>query len=95
VGVHKEMKLQELLEASKMATLKKNKKPLSDEERTQCMKAGAVWHHGPHGEETPAIWKSVDKKGKTTYVVNTHRAYQSSPTMKGAIAAYPAIEETS
>lgn len=88
------MKLQHLFEASKMETLKKNKKPLTDEERTQCMKAGAVWHQGPHGEETPAIWKSVGKDGKATYVVNTHRAYQTASSMKGAIAKYPEIKET-
>lgn len=74
---------------SEMDTLKKNKVPLIDEERAEVMKKKAVWHHGPNGEETPAVWKSKNKKtGKVTYVTNTHRAYQTRPTLKGAISIY-------
>lgn len=69
--------------------LQKNKKPLTPEEREQVMKAKAVWHHGPNGEATPAVWKSVDPKTKkTTYVTHTHRAYNTATTLKGAISKY-------
>ena len=70
------------------AKLEANKKPLSADEHTECIKKRAVWHHGPHGGETPAVWKSVAKNGKTTYVTNTHRAFNKASTMKGAIKKY-------
>ena len=74
-----------LIEANAFEKLKKNKKPLTDDERGEVMKAKAVWHHGPNGEETPAVWKSVDKDGKTTYACHTHRAYNTATTLKAAI----------
>ena len=77
----------------KMETLKENKVKLSDEEREQVMRAGAVWHHGPNGEETPAIWKAK-VKGKDWYCCNTHRAYEAKPTLKGAIKAFEFIKTT-
>lgn len=78
-----------LIEASELENLKKNKKPLTDEERKQCLDRKAVWHHGPNGEETPAVWKSVcPKSGKCTYVTNTHRAWNKASTVKGAIKKY-------
>lgn len=73
---------------SKFKKLQDNKVPLTDEERALVMKRKAVWHHGPNGEETPAVWKSVNKDGKVTYVTNTHRAFQDRPTLKGAINIY-------
>ncbi|KKM60991.1 hypothetical protein LCGC14_1536270 [marine sediment metagenome] len=73
---------------SKFQKLEGNKKPLADEERAECMKRKATWNHGPNGGETPAVWKSVDKKGTVTYVTNTHRAYNAAPTLKGAINKY-------
>ena len=81
--------LQKINEAvNKYDALTKNKNPLTDEERSEVMKAKAVWHHGPNGEETPAVWKSIDKDGKTTYVTNTHRSWAATDTLKGAINKY-------
>ena len=71
-----------------MDILENNRKELTPEERTVVMKADAVWHHGPNGEATPAVWKSLRSNGDTVYVTNTHRAYQVRPTLKGAIAIY-------
>jgi len=68
-------------------TLKKNKKKLTDEERDKVMKAKAVWHHGPNGEATPAVWKS-DVKGDIWYVTNTHRAFQARKSLEAAINIY-------
>ena len=77
-----------LKEQSEFQKLQKNKVSLTAEEREEVMKRKAIWHHGPNGEETPAVWKSVDKNGKATYVTNTHRAYNTAPTLKGAIGRY-------
>lgn len=83
------MKLNDfLIESNKFDVLKKNKKALDDSEHKLVMKSKAVWNHGPKGEETPAVWKSVDKKGNITYVTHTHRAYNTAPTLKGAIKRY-------
>ena len=74
---------------SKFKKLQDNKVPLTPEERSLVMQRKAVWNHGPNGEETPAVWKSVNPKTKeTTYITNTHRAYQSRPSVKGAISIY-------
>lgn len=71
---------------------------LTRQEFDEIMDRKAVWHHGPNNEETPAIWKAQDVKksikiaGKTLcpkpaflYVTNTHRAFATSETLKGAI----------
>jgi hypothetical protein len=68
-------------------TLEKNKVKLSDEERAEVMKQKAVWHHGPNGEATPAVWKAV-VDGVKWYVTNTHRAFNVRPTLAGAISRY-------
>ena len=77
-----------LIEANEFKSLEKYKKPLTDDERTVVMKSKAVWHHGPNGEETPAVWKSVSKDGKETFVTHTHRAFNTATTLKGAIKRY-------
>lgn len=82
------MKFAEYLNENNFKSLEKNKVPLEPEEREIVMKSKAVWHHGPHGEETPAVWKSKDRNGKVTYITNTHRAYNTATTLKGAISRY-------
>lgn len=77
-----------LLETARFKTLKKNEVPLSDVEREEVMKREAVWHHGKNGEATPAVWKSVNEDGEATFVTATHRAYNTAPTLKGAIGRY-------
>ncbi len=74
---------------SSYQVLNDNRVPLSREERSLVMERDAVWHHGPNGEKTPAVWKSVNPSTKkTTFVTNTHRAYNKAPTIKGAIGRY-------
>ena len=80
---------------SSLEILKENRKPLSDEERAKCMKAKAVWHHGPEGEETPAVWKSENSKGEVVYVSNTHRVYQTAPTIEGIIRKFHEVVKES
>ena len=71
----------------KFKVLEKNKVPLTDDERNEVMNRKAVWHHGPNGEETPAVWKSK-VNGKEVFITNTHRAYNATTTLKGAIKRY-------
>ena len=71
----------------KLDVLKENKRQLTSEERDAVMSEGAVWHHGPNGEESPAVWKSV-VDGKDWFITNTHRAYQCKTTLSAAINAY-------
>jgi hypothetical protein len=73
---------------SEFAIYKKYKKPLTPVEREIVMQAGAVWHQGPNGEPSPAVWKSVLPPGKIMYITNTHRAYNVRPTLRGAITRY-------
>lgn len=80
--------LEKIARKSEFKILEKNKVNLSDEERKAVMNGKATWHHGPNGEPTPAVWKSVDKNGKVTFVTNTHRAYNTASTIKGAINRY-------
>jgi len=73
---------------SEFSKLKDNKKPLTPEERKEVMDKRAVWHMNG-GNPSPAVWKSVHPEtGETSYVTNTHRAYQKRPTLKGAISVF-------
>jgi hypothetical protein len=73
-----------LAKPSEFSSLKKNKVALSSEERDEVMKRKAIWHHGPNGEPSPAVWKSINPMTKkVTYVTNTHRAYNTASTLKG------------
>ena len=70
------MKISDLYE-TKTDKLKKNEKPLDDDERKKVKKANP--------EST--IWKSVDpKSGEVTYIAHTHRASATAPTLKGILA---------
>lgn len=73
---------------SQFQVLKDNKIPLTKEERDIVMAKKAVWHHGPHGEPTVAVWKSRNSKGDTVFVSNTHRAYNVAKTLLGIISRF-------
>jgi len=73
--------------APEFETLEKNKKPLTDEERKEVMDADAIWNHGPNGEPSPAVWKA-EVNGKMWFVTATHRAYNTAPSLRGAIGRY-------
>lgn len=76
---------------SKFQKYQDNKIPLEDEERSEVMKRKAVWNMNMGKNKTktiPAVWKSKDKNGKITYITNTHRAYNTAPTLKGAISRF-------
>ena len=78
----------EAYKGPKIDALKKNEVKLTDEEHVEVMRRGATWHHGPKGEETPAVRKS-EVDGKTWYWCGTHRAWSGGkPTLKGAVNAY-------
>jgi hypothetical protein len=85
----------------KMKDLEKYRTELTKAELDEIFKKKAVWHHGPNGEETSAVWKAqvFDKLKKLksndvmirpefVYVTNTHRAMATSPTLKGIINKY-------
>ena len=80
--------LEKIAKKSEFKNLEKNKVPLTENERSEVMGRNAVWHHGPNGEKTPAVWKSINKNGKRTFITHTHRAYNTAPTLKGAINRY-------
>lgn len=75
---------------SSFEILKKNKIPLTAEEREECLAREATWNHHPDPSKNPipAVWKGKDSSGKLWYVTNTHRAYNKAPTLKGAIKRY-------
>ncbi len=71
----------------KWKVLEKFRVPLEPEERAEVMRREATWNHGPKGEPTPAVQKSVIK-GKTWYSTATHRAFNVRPSLAGAISRY-------
>jgi hypothetical protein len=75
------------MESSPFKTLKNNKVALTPEERKECMDKKAVWRFNG-SNPSPAVWKSIDKNGKVTYVTNSGRAYNTAPTLKGAIGRF-------
>lgn len=80
-----------LLEESELLRLKKNKVPLTKDERKEAKEAKAVWptlHHGTNGPGSVAVWKSRDGMGNVLYVSNTQRAFIVSKTLKGIIAKF-------
>ena len=83
-----------LTEAPNYTTLEKNKTLLDGDERQKAMDAGAVWHNGPKGKETCAIWKGKDSKGQIWYVCNTHRCYKTAKTLAGAIKNFDYVKTT-
>lgn len=89
------MKLSMLAEAIDFKKLKQRKIPLTAEERKTAMDAGAVWHRGPNGSPTCAVWKSKKANGEVVYVCNTHRLFQTAPTLKGAIEKYHSVVKDS
>ena len=86
------MKLAILTKASEIQRLKKQRIPLTEEEREECLKKKAVWHFT--GKPTPAVWKAKQANGKIIYVTNTHRAYNTASTLKGAISKYHSFIKT-
>lgn len=83
---------EKLAKANIFKNLQKYKVPLDPEERSLVMKRGATWNHGPNGEATPAVWKSINPKTReTTYITSTHRAYNVASSVKGAIGRYHAF----
>lgn len=83
--------------------LKKNKVPLTEEERGEVFKEGATWSYGSSKDpntckkvnKVSAIWKSV-VDGETYYGCNTHRAWDVRKSLSAAINLYHnVIEPTS
>lgn len=77
-----------------LKVLKDNRVELDDKERKEVMRRKAVWHPGNKDKPVPAVWKSV-VRGRTYFVVNTHRAFQAKKTLKAAIRAFDFIKTTS
>ena len=79
--------------APKLDVLKDNRTELDPAERRKVMAAKAVWHHGPGGKESPAVWKSV-VRGTTWFVCNTHRCYRAAKTLSKAVRDFKFIKTT-
>ena len=94
-GVIQKYTMEKIAKKSHIKILMENKIALKPEERSLAMSRGAVWHNGPNGEESCAVWKSKHPKtGKITYGCNTHRAINTASTLKGAIKRFDFIKTT-
>ncbi len=84
------MKLDQVLleKKSHFQILKQNEIPLTSQEREEAIKRKAVWDFSHVKTPTSAIWKGKNSKGDIEYVTNTHRAYNTAPTLKGAIRRF-------
>jgi hypothetical protein len=75
----------------KYKDFKKNRVPLTPDERAEVMKRKAVWnfHFGKDGkrQKTPAVSKAIID-GKTWFETHTHRAINYAPSLRGAISRY-------
>lgn len=69
---------------SQFQKLRDNEVPLTPEERAIVKARKAEWSGGDS-----AVWKSVHPEtGEVTYVTHTHRAYNTAPTLKGAVGRF-------
>jgi len=77
--------------------LKKNKIPLTDEERKEVFKKDAVWAYassidpntGKKVQKVSAVWKAKDLNSKDIiYVTNTHRAANTAKSLNAIINKY-------
>lgn len=68
---------------SRFEKLKDNKVALTPDELEIVKDKNAVWSDG-----SSAVWKSVNSKGKKTFVTHTHRAYNTAPTLKGIVRKF-------
>jgi len=82
------------IDKSEIEILRDNKVNLTDAEHRLVMNSGAVWIHGINAAPIPAVWKSVDSAGKTTYVCDTLRAYDTASTLDAAIKSFDFIKTT-
>lgn len=88
----------------KMKDLEKYRTEMTKAELDEVFKRKAVWHHGPNGEETSAIWKAqvfdhskndrISCTPQFVYVTNTHRAMATAPTLAGIIKKFQFIKST-
>jgi hypothetical protein len=72
-----------MLESADFKKLKKNQVNLTPEERAVVKDKKAEWSDGQS-----AVWKSVDKNGKATFITHTHRCYNTAPTVAGACGRF-------
>lgn len=72
--------------------MKKHQVRLDPEESKLCHDRKAVWNFmfGRDGKrkKTAAVWKSVLPNGETWYSTNTHRAWNTTRTLKGTIKRF-------